>query len=705
MKPARLFLNLNQLYYLLSRFEDLGVDTGPTTIRLETLRAEPSTSNYVSFLAQAQPPKIKSYDTDSIHSVTSVRSLMSGMTGMFSNFSFARHTEKQQAKHEAAAREDVRYLYSAFTKIPCLKISVDHRLKPIAGFEEFPFDTAVPVTIFKNLTSFEVADIDFRSVYGWDVVAENVRSLIVKRAAVDDLSELLHDIVLDDMDQRRRRSSKSPNSPMPLATPSGLPKPFGWPISSSPLRSPPTDGRPRSREGTQEQAALYSVIKKASRSRSPKDTLQARRPSFNARPNATVRRQSGSSHSSSRGHTPRQSSTNLSIPPALPATKWRFLQHLGIPDSGLTSINAESLLPLTDSLHSLDLSSNLFSEIPDALSSLTALRALNLSSCLIGSIRSLARSPLPAVTVLSLKANKLGSLAGIETLKSLQRLDFRDNRLTDPTETARLTGMPDICEIYVKRNPFTTTHVKNRITIFNLFRMTPGYDHDICIDGAGPDRSERKQLANQVPLTSQAIIVDAAPVVDTANERHTSTAVVVKHPAENDQQTSKTPTTPDVGVRPSRRRGAKRRIAEVADQTEAPALDAEPEPPKTVYMSAKEQHPSDISQTGEGQVSQGSPKRQRQVAQHSPPQKQAQSPQHTANLMDRPSMSRELSQSSEVYRQKIEALKYDKKDQWQRARDSPRIRRDPSISPLLQHQNSTGVFSPIKTASIASVQI
>jgi Leucine-rich repeat (LRR) protein len=103
----------------------------------------------------------------------------------------------------------------------------------------------------------------------------------------------------------------------------------------------------------------------------------------------------------------------------LPASKWRFLRHLSLADNAMTSIPPASLAPLSNTLYSLDLSSNLFSQIPDSLASLTALRALNLSHCMIDSLQSLTRNPLPAITALNLRANRLQSLAGIEKLYPL----------------------------------------------------------------------------------------------------------------------------------------------------------------------------------------------------------------------------------------------------------------------------------------------
>ena len=144
---------------------------------------------------------------------------------MWSSFTLSNSVAKQE-KQMAQFRDDIKYLYSCFTKIPALRLSPDHRAHLISGFEEFPFDAAVPLFVFKNLGALEVCDLDFRQFYGWDRLAEQVRSLTVRRANVDDPIDLLLNIVLDDMDKRRRRSSRAPMPTTPST--SGLP----WPTAS-----------------------------------------------------------------------------------------------------------------------------------------------------------------------------------------------------------------------------------------------------------------------------------------------------------------------------------------------------------------------------------------------------------------------------------------------------------------------------------------
>jgi hypothetical protein len=520
IKPAKLTLTPHHMFFLLSRFEDLGIPVGPMNVRLENIHTDASPTNYVSFLSNAQRNKQKTTsDRDSMHSVSSVRSVMSGMSSLWSSLRMGSNSAAKAERQKVQIQEDLRYLYSAMTKIPCLRLAPDHKARLIAGYEEFPFDTAVPLFAFKNVTALEIYDIDFRQFYGWDRLSENLRSLTVKRAGVDDPADLLINIVLDDIDKRRRRSAKAPASPSAAwAAASPAPRHPHLARSDSPPMSP--TGRqstsPRSSAAGRDTTTRTSHHRQ--RSTSPTRPPSSRHGSShvygrNSAPN--FRRSSGSSSSSMQSNTPRGSSSNLLSLGWFPSTKWRFLRHLSLADNALTHITASSLAPLANTLQSLDLSTNLFTEIPDSLATLTSLRALNLSNCMIESLHSLGRNPLPAITTLNLRSNRLNTLAGVDRLLSLERVDFRDNKLSDPTELARLTGVPDIAEIYVHRNPFCKTHPAFRITIFNLFRKTPGYSDDVVIDSTGPTTSEKRQLADRVPEVPGVPIVRPPPEDDT----------------------------------------------------------------------------------------------------------------------------------------------------------------------------------------------
>ncbi|KAK7417485.1 hypothetical protein QQZ08_011602 [Neonectria magnoliae] len=602
VKSAKLALTPHHLFYLLSRFEELSINVGPMKVRLENLHDSSSSANYVSFLSNTQRSRSKGSDIDSIHSVSSIRSVMSGMSALWASFGIgasisAARTERQKA----ALQADMKYLYSAFTKIPCLKLAPDWRARLIRGYEEFPFDSAVPLYAFKNLQALEVSSIDFRQFFGWDRLADQLRSLTLKRAGIEDPADILIDIVLDDMDKRRRRTSKSQSSPTNAWPGSSSPRRSGAPghpelhrAASAPSSPDPRvsgelhigslttsehaveDTSRRTSLGRDDVDDLPSSPKKAARPRSnsPHRPGSSRTQSHPTRGHHRMKRSgSGSSNSSlsdswTHHHHARGSSGNLLAMGILPSSKWRFLRHLSLADNSMHSIPQSSLAPLSNTLFSLDLSSNLFSQIPDSLATLTALRALNLSHCMIDSLQSLNRNPLPAITALNLRANRLQCLAGIEKLFPLERLDLRDNRLVDPMELARMTGIPEIHEIYVEGNPFTRTHKDYRVTIFNLFRKTPGYTEDVIIDGTGPTYAERRQLVDRPPIPDSVPVVkpqaSEVPTVDVSKP-----AIVYNTPREptvlRKERPSPKAVMSEINTSSTRRRKTpKRRIVDLA---------------------------------------------------------------------------------------------------------------------------------------------
>lgn len=500
VKPVKLSLTPHHLFYLLTRFQNLNIAVGPMDVRLESLRAEasPSANRYVSFNRTSR----QDIDNLSIHSTSSVRSVMSGVSSLWSSFGLGGPPSASKIeKSKAALEADLKYLYSAFTKIPCLRLAPDRKAKLVEGFEEFPFDTAVPLLCFKNVSALEITDIDIRQFFGWDQVAERVRSLSVRKGGIEDVAELIIAIVLDDMDKRRRRSARAQSSPIVSHSPS----PSGYSNdreSSSPPPSPKAEQAPLSLSGSAPASHPMSrgpsdSSRDYSRPRSSSPTRSSSvRNGFSA---VTQRCEIISQHRSSRMRRSGSGGSHSSASEiTLPASKWRFLRHLCLAENNLTSISTTALAPLAASLTSLDLSSNHFNAVPDAINILSNLRALNLSNNTIDSLHSLTRNPLPAITAFNLRANRLSSLAGIERLLSLERVDLRDNALTDPTELARLTSTPNITEIWVAHNPFTKTHPSYRITIFNLFRSTPGYTEDIILDGSGPGMVERRSLVDRV---------------------------------------------------------------------------------------------------------------------------------------------------------------------------------------------------------------
>ena len=564
--------------------EELEISVGPMNIRLETIQNESSHANYVSFLQHPKAGRQRT-DKDSLHSVSSVRSVMSSMGTFWSSLGFGGQSSVSKSeKAKAAIEADLKYLYSAFTKLPSLRLSQDHRARLINGYEEFPFDTAVPLFAFKNVQQLDIVDVDFRQFYGWDRLAEQLSLLTVKRANLEDPADLITNIVLDDAERRRRRSTKSaPRTPT-----------FGWAVPSTPrsgfqrsttesalvLNASPDANELGPADETGDQAVGSITPQRVVGARPGSSYRHLRTYSSKAR-----RSGSGSSDSSehSGGNRPESSSQLLGWN-ALPPNKWLRLKYLSLADNSLTTISATSIQPLANCLRSINLSSNLFTEIPDSLASLTRLNSLDLSNCMIKSLHSLTKSPLPAITTIKLRSNRLASLAGVERLLSLENLDVQDNRLSDPTEAARLTGIPNLRRIWIKHNDFTRKYPNYRATIFNLFRNTPGYTEDLFIDDYSPSYSERKALVDRVPeferetaiqQTEEPELTIPSPVVLHQTMRNIAPPSTY---AETPQRVLPRPqphnTQSDFAVPPARRRRVqKKRIVDLSRSDEfAPSL-------------------------------------------------------------------------------------------------------------------------------------
>ncbi|KKA25040.1 Leucine Rich Repeat domain protein [Rasamsonia emersonii CBS 393.64] len=681
VKSAKLTLTPHHLFYLLSRFEELFIPVGPMNVRLENIHTETAPS-YVSFLNQ---PRRSRGDRDSIHSVSSVRSVISGMSALWSSFGLGSKDASKSEKAKAALEADLKYLYSAFTKIPCLRLAPDHRARLIRGYEEFPLDTAVPLHCFKNVSSLEIIDIDFRSFYGWDRLSEQLRTLTLKRANIDDPADLLTRIVLDDIDKRRRRSSKSQPSPVLGSSSSATHPPPDYKSDMGKSNSAPGSPTADSGLGTSTSPKAVPMVRGASEggrghrrsgSYSPTRPQSSKQVGYRHSRGHSVkiaRSGSGSSNSSEASTSyGNRSSSNL-LAGVLPPTKWRFLRHLGLPDNSLTSITASSLAPVANTLHSLDLSSNHFGEVPDSLASLVSLRALNLSNCMIESLRSLSKNPLPAITALNLRGNRLSSLAGIERLLSLERLDLRDNNLSDPTEIARLTGLPEIREIWVSGNPFTKTHSGYRVTIFNLFRRTPGYAEDIIIDASGPGYSERKQLVDRVAEPEAAPVV--RPVDPEPPQTVSRASGSVRHGLPpNDQEPpvseSLAPESQqnNYTVGSSRRKKAlRRRIVDISREDSAAAGDKAARVEATKHTLTPAPGPTDPSDPFIETSTQGmSPRTVPQLATPEPVKRQVPYPVEANNNRELLPAIQDLDWNVDgnVYRQRLEALKQDVGSGW-----------------------------------------
>lgn len=192
-KPVRLSLSLHHLYFILGKFKELGINIGPMNLRLDNIDSD-TTANYVSFLSEFQRNKKIDSDSQSIHSISSVKSVMSSVSALWSTFGNTSKIDNTVS--------DLKYLYSAFSKLPCLRLANEPNAKLIEGHEEYPFETATPIVIFKNILVLEICDLDPKEIYGWNTLALRLRYLVVKKTNIVDPIELLVNLVDADSNVR-----------------------------------------------------------------------------------------------------------------------------------------------------------------------------------------------------------------------------------------------------------------------------------------------------------------------------------------------------------------------------------------------------------------------------------------------------------------------------------------------------------------------
>jgi len=417
--PLVLQFDPHHLYYILLKFDELGLSTGDELdIKVEGGHARPMSVDHTAAQGAgmidivnegtAPTPSLlagmfgfrgglgsggsrKQDDTRSVMSGKSSFSFGSGWWGLAGGGGSTNQPQSDEPTQ-------VRHIYSSCTKLPALKLSpfifspssqsqTPSISRPpsqaVEGFEDCPPpSTCVPLSLFHSLTSLYLQDLDPRAFAGWDVLSIQLKKLEVVRGGIEDVGELICDCVVEDEARSKRK---------------------------------------RAQEG------------------SANETVGAGR----------RKRTEGSTSSGQLDESNIPSNDSYPSPSKL---AWSSLRHLSLHDNSLTFLPAPPLshLPM---LTSLDLSSNLLISVPPALSTLTSLRSLNLRDNMIDNLHSLP-TILGAIEVLNLSQNRLENLSGLDRLLALERLDLRGNRIYEALEVSRLARLPNLREVWIKENPF-----------------------------------------------------------------------------------------------------------------------------------------------------------------------------------------------------------------------------------------------------------
>ncbi|KAF6015362.1 hypothetical protein HII13_000299 [Brettanomyces bruxellensis] len=491
-KPVRLSMSLHHLYFLLGRFQDLGIDVGPMNVRLDNIDSE-TPGNYVSFLSEFQRKKLMPSDAQSIHSMSSVKSVMSSVSALWSSLS-------SSSRHYDNIATDLQYLYSAFSKIPCLRLANDPKAKLIKGHEEYPFETATPIDVFHNLVVLEICEIDPKEVFGWDTLSGSIRYLVIKRAGLTDPADVLVRLVEDDAEKRAagapggalgagsadsavfdepadimslsalKRHRKSVSSPKIYPGPKFVGSSGSALSTSIPTvyYSSPQMHRPAASvgagsvcsvggaaDGCGSTTAAGAGAGASAQAAATTEAAPQRRPYFYY-PAPSRHRRSARSNSvlSDTYRKPAlpdvaaEKSANANSSVSLPLSAdgsldfaeaekrsmsqdpscWRLLRHLSFTGNRISKLSGWCFENLAD-LSSLDLSFNRLTEIPtDALSKLSHLKSLNLSFNQLSSTRGMPDN-MHKLAIVNLRGNKITDLKSLEQLAELEKIDLRQNRL------------------------------------------------------------------------------------------------------------------------------------------------------------------------------------------------------------------------------------------------------------------------------------
>lgn len=489
VKPLRPSFTIHHLYYVTERIANssLDVDIGPLNIKLDTPNHEPT---FISFMAnKARNQRHFESDAKSITSINSVKSIVSSASVYWMSFLFS--------KDPKVIQKDVKYLYSSFTKIPCLVLSPHTKINSIEGYEEYPCDTSLPLRMFKNLQVFELFEYEPHEVYGWDTLSEKLRILIIRKTKVSSLADILFTLVFDDENGRSSFNSSRQS------------RRFTGAASSENFDS-------------------HAFSQSRSRLRLER-TLSS--PLFLSHTWRDERQDQSKPYESEFCH------------PKLPDSKWQYLKQLTVSESSITSIMPYVFEPLAN-LVKLNLSGNLLDDLPDGLHHLHNIKYLNLADNYITNLKKLPLN-LKHLTTVNFNNNKLECLDGIQNLLAVQKVDLRRNKLNNLSQLKGLVQLvaistSELNNVFISSNGLPKTY---RAELFNLFNGAK-LKNNMKIDDSRPGYFESAMLLDPEAAVKQFkrfISSDNSDELDLQSVGQDSTAA----PPSTLKDSSLRPHTPD----------------------------------------------------------------------------------------------------------------------------------------------------------------
>ncbi|KAK3818906.1 MAG: hypothetical protein J3Q66DRAFT_338817 [Benniella sp.] len=460
-------LDLYYLYYLLERFEQVGIEldgwegTTSRAVGDSTPRVAPPSSTMgppamVQGGNSTRPPSIRSFASTAVSTLTLITGWRQWSTAAALN------------SNNLSITDEIHFIHKVFKHIPSLrlvsKIPPGKHNQEKGRIEDYDGDAILTLfnqgqqqegesssnghphllplaATFSVLTHLELHRIPPACIDGWETLMKQLKSLVITQSGIEDVHDVIVTAVVKSERRRRQRTLREKVRAVQI--------------------------KEEKREALKDAASLTSQEAEGA---------------------VTAERSNGTSGSQKDG-----TEDDATILASL--QMWPSLRHLSMSDNSFPSLAHADTFMSTHSVVSLDLSHNLLISPPHGLIHLHNLNELNLSFNMIAGVQTIYQH-LGNISVLDLRGNRLKSLAGLERLWNLEKIDVRENFLHEAAEVGRLAALPGIREVWSERNPFCTIQSRHRLEILAVFKAN---GHDVLLDGTFASFTEKIALANLSP--------------------------------------------------------------------------------------------------------------------------------------------------------------------------------------------------------------
>ncbi|CAG8482693.1 5492_t:CDS:2 [Paraglomus occultum] len=197
-KTPLVALDPHHMYYLLTRFSDLGLDVGAF---------EPDSELVIRQGGGLEISADDNTDAASIGSVNSIGSVSSAMSSLSLLSGWNGWSTAAQQAEQGPIEAEIKYIFKAFSRLVGIKVGPFNQRR-IEGSENWPRGSMLSLSPFKSLCHLEIYDIPIKNFDGWDIIQERLESLTVQRGSIDDIVDLFADAVKNSAKRRKAIEAK-----------------------------------------------------------------------------------------------------------------------------------------------------------------------------------------------------------------------------------------------------------------------------------------------------------------------------------------------------------------------------------------------------------------------------------------------------------------------------------------------------------------